>query len=77
MTWQPSTAVVYVGQRPCTGPTADVACAALNFFTSRRTARSWARHHPDYTGKAVDQPRAEALGRSVFGPPLPSRRPRS
>ncbi|XDO64454.1 organomercurial lyase [Streptomyces sp. RLB1-33] len=26
MTWQPSTAVVYVGQRSCTGPAADVAC---------------------------------------------------
>jgi hypothetical protein len=67
MTWQPSTAVIYVGQRSCTGPAADVACGALNFFTSRRTARRWAEQHPDYTGKAIDQARAEALGRSVFG----------
>ncbi|GGN89297.1 hypothetical protein GCM10011579_084010 [Streptomyces albiflavescens] len=67
MTWQPSTAVVYVGQRSCTGPAADVACGALNFFTSRRTACTWARRHPDYTGQAVEQSQAEALGRSIFG----------
>ncbi|MGW5201238.1 organomercurial lyase [Streptomyces spiralis] len=67
MTWQPSTAVVYVGQRSCTGPAAEVACGALNFFTSRRTARTWEQQHPDYTGKAVEPTRAEALGRSIFG----------
>ncbi|GAA2628289.1 organomercurial lyase [Streptomyces vastus] len=67
MTWQPVTAVVYVGRRSCTGPAADVACGALNFFTSRRTARSWAEQHPEYTGRAIGQARAEALGRSVFG----------
>ena len=75
MAWQPSTAMVYIGQRSCTGPAADVACAALNFFTSRRTARSWARHHADYIGKAVDQPGAEAIGRSVFGPLLTATQP--
>jgi hypothetical protein len=66
-TWQPSTAVVHIGQRSCSGPAADVACAALNFFTNRRTARSWARKHPDYTGTTVDQSRAEELARSTFG----------
>ncbi|MGW2557667.1 alkylmercury lyase family protein [Streptomyces sp. NPDC001514] len=67
MTWQPSSAVVYIGQRSCTGPAADITCGALNFFTSRRTARTWAEQHPDYTGMPVDQARAEALGRSIFG----------
>ncbi|WP_179851954.1 organomercurial lyase [Streptomyces sp. Ag109_G2-15] len=67
MTWRPSTPVVYIGQRSCTGPAADTACDALNFFTSPRTARSWAEQHSAHTGKAVDQARAEALGRSVFG----------
>ncbi|MEU2607701.1 alkylmercury lyase family protein [Streptomyces albus] len=67
MTWKPPTAVVYVGQRSCAGPAADVACGALNFFTSRDTARAWAAQHPDHTGKAIDQDRAEALGRSIFG----------
>jgi hypothetical protein len=66
-TWQPPTAVVYVGQQSCTGPAADVACGALNFFTSRRTARIWAGRHPDYSGKTVDHAHAEALGRAVFG----------
>ncbi|MFD6597668.1 alkylmercury lyase family protein [Streptomyces coelicoflavus] len=70
MSWQPSTAVVYVGQRSCTGPAADVACGALNFFTNRRTAQSWAKAHPDYTGQTVDQAHAEELGRSIFGPLL-------
>ncbi|MET7714465.1 alkylmercury lyase family protein [Streptomyces sp. NPDC005407] len=69
-TWEPATAVVYVGQRSCTGPAADVACGALNFFTSGATARTWAEQHPDVTGQAVDQTRAEALGRAVFGPLL-------
>ncbi|MFF1676202.1 organomercurial lyase [Streptomyces sp. NPDC058256] len=67
LVWQPSTAVVYIGQRSCAGPAADVACGALNFFTNRRTARTWAEQHHDYTGGAVSQTRAEALGRSVFG----------
>ncbi|MFF2506540.1 organomercurial lyase [Streptomyces sp. NPDC058067] len=75
MTWQPSTAVVYVGQRSCTGPAADVACGALNFFTSRRTARTWARRHSDYTGNAVEPTQAEALGRSIFGHLLASAEP--
>ncbi|WP_433446052.1 alkylmercury lyase family protein [Streptomyces sp. CA-142005] len=74
-TWQPPTAVVYVGQRTCTGPAADVACGALNFFTSPRTARSWTRAHPDYTGKTVDHAQAEALGRAVFGSLLTPAKP--
>ncbi|TXS49336.1 alkylmercury lyase [Streptomyces sp. uw30] len=75
MTWQPATAVVYVGRRCCTGPAADVACSALNFFTSRRHARTWAEQHPDHTGRAVDQARAEALGRAIFGHLLTQPRP--
>jgi hypothetical protein len=75
MTWLPSTSVIYIGQRSCTGPAAEVACGALNFFTSRRNARSWAKQHLDYTGKAVDQTHAEALGRAVFGPLLTESEP--
>lgn len=67
LTWRPSSAVVYLGQRSCTGPAADLACGALNFFTSRRTAQEWADQHPDFTGQTIPQDRAEALGRSVFG----------
>ncbi|WP_316746078.1 organomercurial lyase [Streptomyces sp. MK7] len=74
-TWQPPTAVVYIGQRSCTGPAADVACGALNFFTDRDTAQSWAEAHPDYTGTTVDQARAEELARSIFHPLLTPARP--
>lgn len=66
-TWQPDTAVVYVGQRSCTGPAADVACDALNFFTGQASARTWAEQHPDVTGRIVDQTEAETLGRAIFG----------
>ncbi|MGW2935255.1 organomercurial lyase [Streptomyces sp. NPDC001156] len=67
MTWRPTTAVACFGQCSCDGPAADVACGALNFFTSPGTVRSWAERHPDYTGKAVDHAQAEALGRSILG----------
>ncbi|MFJ3307643.1 organomercurial lyase [Streptomyces sp. NPDC086549] len=66
LTWRPSSAVVYLGQRSCAGPAADVACGALNFFAGPRTARRWAARHPDFTGKTISQDRAEALGRSTF-----------
>ncbi|MCX4585970.1 organomercurial lyase [Streptomyces sp. NBC_01481] len=67
MVWEPATAVVFVGQRSCTGPAADTACGALNFFTSRATAHKWSTQHHEFTGNAVDQTRAEALGQAVFG----------
>ncbi|MFJ3658355.1 organomercurial lyase [Streptomyces nigra] len=66
LTWHPPSAVVYLGQRSCTGPAADVACGALNFFASPRTARQWADQHTDFTGEVISQDRAEALGRSTF-----------
>ncbi|MFI6437801.1 alkylmercury lyase family protein [Streptomyces sp. NPDC050759] len=74
-TWQPSTAVVHVGRRSCTGPAAEVACGALNFFANRATARSWAEAHPDHTGQTLDQTHAEDLGRSIFGPLLTQAQP--
>ncbi|MEU7730740.1 organomercurial lyase [Streptomyces sp. NPDC040724] len=75
MTWQPSTAVVYVGQRSCTGPAADIACGALNFFTHRHTAHAWAEQHPDHPGAPVDHSQAELLGRSLFGSLLTAPKP--
>ncbi|WP_406404547.1 organomercurial lyase [Streptomyces sp. NBC_00879] len=53
--------------RSCTGSAADSACGALNFFTSRATARKWSTQHCEFTGNAVDQTRAQALGQAVFG----------
>lgn len=56
MTWQPPNAMVYVGERACTGPAADVTCGALNFFTSPSTADAWAREHLDSTGRTSPAP---------------------
>lgn len=67
LTWEPDTAVVYVGQRSCAGPAADTACGALNFFTGEDTARTWAARHPDHTGRVVGRRQAAALGEAVFG----------
>ncbi|MGA5215235.1 organomercurial lyase [Streptomyces cinereoruber] len=70
-TWEPSTAVVFVGRRGSTGPAAEVCCDRLNFFTSRTSAEAWARRqHPDVTGQIVDQAQAEEIGRQIFGPLL-------
>ncbi|WP_373314983.1 organomercurial lyase [Streptomyces galilaeus] len=63
-------------QGSCTGPAADAACGALNFFTSRRTACTWARQNLDYTGEVVDQSNAEVLRPSVFGSLLATAEPR-
>ncbi|MFC4609851.1 organomercurial lyase [Streptomyces maoxianensis] len=65
--WDPVTTVVYVGQRSCTGPAADITCGALNFFTSRATAHEWSTQHPDFTGSVIGQAGAEALGQAIFG----------
>lgn len=67
LVWEPNSAVVFVGQHSRTGAAAEVACGVLNFFTSSRSAQAWAEQHPDVTGTAVDQARAEALGRAIFG----------
>lgn len=67
LVWEPVTTVVYVGQRSCPGPAADITCGALNFFTSRATAHEWSTQHPDFTGSVIDQARAEALGQAIFG----------
>ncbi|MFD9408242.1 alkylmercury lyase family protein [Streptomyces sp. NPDC059989] len=75
MTWQPSSAVVHIGQRSGPGAAADIACGALNFFTSRRTAHTWAQQNPDHTGTPVDHAQAEALGRSIFGSLLTASEP--
>lgn len=67
MAWEPATAVVYVGQRSCTGPAAAVCCDVLNFFGSTASAQTWARAHPDISGGVVDQDDAAELGREIFG----------
>lgn len=65
--WQPGGTVVYIGSRSCSGPAATVCCDALNFFTSTASARTWAREHPDVTGRVAGQSCAEEIARQTFG----------
>jgi len=65
--WDPPTAVVFVGARAGTGPSADVCCDYLNAFTDRTTAQAWMAAHPDIPGNIVDGTEAEQLGRAIFG----------
>ncbi|MGW1544427.1 organomercurial lyase [Streptomyces sp. NPDC002309] len=68
--WEPTSAVVFVGQRPGGGPAASTCCDALNFFTDAANACAWTSQHPDVPGQVVDQPTAERIGRQTFGPLL-------
>lgn len=70
MRWEPTSAVVFVGQRPGGGPAAAACCDALNFFTTPANAYAWTTRHPDVPGRIVDQPEAENIGRQTFGPLL-------
>jgi hypothetical protein len=50
--WQPRTAGVFAGWAgDACRPSADRACGYINFFTTARAARAWARRHPEITGR--------------------------
>ncbi|HSR84299.1 MAG TPA: alkylmercury lyase family protein [Streptosporangiaceae bacterium] len=68
-TWDPATAVVYVGRTSddCDGPSASVCCRYMNFFATVAAAREWAAFHPEITGGILDQARALHLGIEIFG----------
>jgi Alkylmercury lyase len=67
-TWDPGTAVVYVGRTAgCAGPSASVCCGHINFFATRATASAWAASHPEITGGIVGQDRALQAGIGIFG----------
>ncbi|MFD7321652.1 alkylmercury lyase family protein [Streptomyces sp. NPDC059875] len=68
--WEPQGAVVFVGRRPGRGPAADLCCDALNFFTNRSTAETWARRHPEFRGRTISQTEAVAIGTRTFRPLL-------
>ncbi len=65
--WQPRSAVVFLGSRNCSGPAATVCCDALNFFSSTASARTWAREHPDVTGKVIGRSAPGDRKRQTFG----------
>ena len=68
-TWNPVTAVVYVGRTggQCTGPSASVCCGYMNFFATGAAATAWAAAHPEITGGILGQARALQVGIGIFG----------
>jgi hypothetical protein len=68
-TWNPATAVVYVGRTEgqCPGPSASVCCGYINFFATPAAASAWAVSHPDITGGVLGQARALQTGIDIFG----------
>jgi len=68
-TWDPATAVVYVGRTGdgCAGPSASVCCGYMNFFATGAAAAAWAASHPQITGGILGQARALQTGMGIFG----------
>ena len=66
--WEPRAAVVFAGAAGEPGcPPADRSCGYINFFTSARAARAWARHRPEVTGTVLSRQGALHCGIAEFG----------
>lgn len=67
-TWDPDTAVVYVGRNDitCAGSSAEVCCDCINFFAKRASAETWAASHPEITGGILSQGQALQIGTGIF-----------
>ena len=65
--WEPATAVVFIGADAGGGPSADCCCDYLNFFTDRHAAQAWRRSQPGVPGQILDQAEAEDLATRLFG----------
>lgn len=66
--WTPRSAVVFAGTAGDAGcPSADRCCGYINFFTTARTARSWARRHPEIAGTILRREGALRIGIDQFG----------
>lgn len=76
-TWEPATAVVFIGATAGGGPSADCCCDYLNFFTDRTAADAWTTSHPQVPGQILAPPEAEELGARLFGYLLTSATPQS
>lgn len=70
--WDPDTAVVFAGHTASesAGPSAELCCGHINFFTSHATAAAWAGTRPGIAGGILSQARAYEVGRQTFGPLL-------
>ena len=65
--WDPPGAVVFAGASGDCGHAADRTCGHINFFTSARAARTWARANPTVTGTVLGQAPALRAGVAEFG----------
>jgi Alkylmercury lyase len=66
--WRPRRTVVFAGTTPDAGAaSADRTCGYINFFTTARAARQWARRHPRLTGNVLTQAEALRNGIAEFG----------
>jgi hypothetical protein len=66
--WRPRTAVVFAGSAgDARRQSADRACGCINFFASARSARAWARRHPEVTGRLLTRQGALDIGIAEFG----------
>jgi hypothetical protein len=77
--WQPSTVVIYSGQRTSSGPgnspaaagaippAEEVCCRYINFFTAWAGAAAWASAHSEITGQILSRPAALRQGTDTFG----------
>ncbi|HEY1619694.1 MAG TPA: alkylmercury lyase family protein [Streptosporangiaceae bacterium] len=66
--WTPAAAVVFAGATSdASCPAADRCCGYINFFTTRRAARAWARSHPEITGSILRRDKALRAGINEFG----------
>ncbi|OLS99349.1 alkylmercury lyase [Pseudonocardia sp. CNS-004] len=68
--WDPATAVVFLGADAGGGPSADCCCDYLNFFADQAAATAWTIAHPHVPGQILSQAEAERLGAQLFGPLL-------
>jgi hypothetical protein len=65
--WLPASTVVLVAKAGSGGTSADCACGHVNFYARAEDARAYLDHHPEVTGRIVDQHDAIALAGAVFG----------
>jgi hypothetical protein len=66
--WDPRRAVVFAGATSgdCCHA-ADRSCGYINFFTSARAARTWAKANPAITGRVLGRAGALSVGVAEFG----------
>ena len=66
--WDPPGAVVFAGATGGDCPhAADRTCGYINFFTTARAARAWARRHPEVSGTVMRRDGALRCGITEFG----------